>query len=612
MKIKVLIVLSFSTIISFAQQTPSFFVKIQDSNYMLIQTHDLLDNKIATFNSPNRGLNSLISKYKVYEVEHVFKNSQKTTLQNVYLVRCNDIKLMDDLNNNFSNYYTDLFDLKMEETLVIPNDFGMTGGFLEHQEELNYIRAPEAWDLTTGSSDVIIGIADNSVQPAHEDLAGKVNVVYGTNCSSCTAGSAQHGSEVSSMAAANTNNGLGMAAIGYNSTVYNGIGRANAVDALSQISGVKVINTAWVSSVFPEVYDEVVEDRKVVVVGSAGNGIHPGSTQYVNPAAFKNVISVSSIAHETNTWTDTWGNYYDTVKDNHVIQFNSDLANSHQHNDSVDIVAPGYGVLVVRPQTSLTHYVRGGGTSFASPQVSGTIALMFDVNYCIDPKEVETILKLTAVKIDTIPANLPFYGKLGAGKLDAYEAVKMSKDMAEPFGTVEVKNRILYRPWFYKLETAPYEIKMSNNNVSQGSKLKFRARQNIEILSGEYFPGSGGYVDLQINPNLDLNHCPPRPSQTGSRQTIQNTKREYNHGLIEVFPTLVINDLTLRSNSKTIERRIMSVEIYDFFGVKAFEANNVDSDQIVLNLKKLRSGIYIVKILDASNNIIHTEKIIKK
>ncbi|GAL72662.1 hypothetical protein [Jejuia pallidilutea] len=61
--------------------------------------------------------------------------------------------------------------------------------------------------------------------------------------------------------------------------------------------------------------------------------------------------------------------------------------------------------------------------------VSGTVALMLDVNYCLDPKEVETILKLTAVKIDTLPQNIQYYGKLGAGKLDAYEAVKMAKDM---------------------------------------------------------------------------------------------------------------------------------------------------------------------------------------
>lgn len=43
---------------------------------------------------------------------------------------------------------------------------------------------------------------------------------------------------------------------------------------------------------------------------------------------------------------------------------------------------------------------------------------------------------------------LQYYGKLGAGKSDAY-------------GTVEVKDRLFYCNWFYKLVTALFEIKMT-------------------------------------------------------------------------------------------------------------------------------------------------------
>jgi len=69
---------------------------------------------------------------------------------------------------------------------------------------------------------------------------------------------------------------------------------------------------------------------------------------------------------------------------------------------------------------------------------------------------------------------LQYYGKLGAGKSDAY-------------GTVEVKDRLFYCNWFYKLVTALFEIKMTNNDVSGTSRLKFIARNNIEILSGDYY-----------------------------------------------------------------------------------------------------------------------------
>ena len=81
------------------------------------------------------------------------------------------MQLMHDLNNNFSNLFPELIEI-FSETLVFPNDFGTLGGYTNvDQEELNYIRAPEAWDLTTGSENVIIGVSDNSIQPMHEGLS---------------------------------------------------------------------------------------------------------------------------------------------------------------------------------------------------------------------------------------------------------------------------------------------------------------------------------------------------------------------------------------------------------------------------------------------------------
>jgi len=209
---------------------------------------------------------------------------------------------------------------------------------------------------------------------------------------------------------------------------------------------------------------------------------------------------------------------------------------------------------------------------------------------------------------------LPFYGRLGAGRLDAYEAVKMSQDMAEPMGTVEVKDRILYRPWFYKLVTAPYEIKMTNNNVSAGSKLKFRARNNIEILSGDYSPGTGGYVDLQIDTNLALNDCPPPVSQSASKQAAQNIKTEPNSNGVDlvISPTLVIDKLNIEDYSKSKENRISSVRIYNIFGVQVFETKNNDLSKLTLNLSNLSSGIYIVKVFDNLETVVQVKKVIKK
>jgi len=403
-----------------------------------------------------------------------------------------------------------------------------------------------------------------------------------------------------------------MSSIGYNSSIYSATNNwVVGVDTLSLMPGVKVINTAWtLGNTWQDLFDEVVEDRNVVVVGSAGNWY---SSNYIYPASYGNVISVSAIGHETNSWTSIYNNFVEIFEDSHEWNVNG-VVGSFQHNDSVDIVAPAYGLLRVDPNNSNVngYFDRSSGTSYSSPIVSGTIALMFDVNYCIDPKEVETILKLTAVRIDHLPQNISYYGKLGAGKLNAFEAVKMAKDMADEYGTVEVKDRVLYRPWFYKLVTAPYEIEMSNNDVSGTSKLKFRARNNIEILSGDYFPDSGGYIDLQIDENLSLN-C-PIPLTSSSKQMENNSEKDKTESKLnfEIIPTLVTDeDVTIKNLSEE-GHKMSTITVYNFFGMEVFKTQKIKSDEVSINLQKLKTGIYVVTVFDSFGNVLHTEKIVKK
>jgi subtilisin family serine protease len=82
------------------------------------------------------------------------------------------------------------------------------------------INAPAAWARTTGAG-VLIGVVDSGVDLAHEDLAGKVaasvNCVGSNGNAGACSGSAQdddgHGTHVSGIAAADTNNGKGIAAV---------------------------------------------------------------------------------------------------------------------------------------------------------------------------------------------------------------------------------------------------------------------------------------------------------------------------------------------------------------------------------------------------------------
>ena len=83
---------------------------------------------------------------------------------------------------------------------------------------LDMIEAPCAWRLTTGNLNVIIGIADTEFEKStsagtgtHEDLVNKIPYIYGTAPSLFP-----HGTSVASIAAGWTNNGKGIASVGYN------------------------------------------------------------------------------------------------------------------------------------------------------------------------------------------------------------------------------------------------------------------------------------------------------------------------------------------------------------------------------------------------------------
>ncbi len=79
-----------------------------------------------------------------------------------------------------------------------------------------------------------------------------------------------------------------------------------------------------------------------------------------------------------------------------------------------------------------TYTGRGSGTSYATPAVTGVIALMMEANPDLDPLQIKEILKQTAERrgepFDT--SIDPFWNKdFGWGMVDAHAAVKLSFDL---------------------------------------------------------------------------------------------------------------------------------------------------------------------------------------
>ena len=335
-----------------------------------------------------------------------FPKSKQRNLQNVYEFECtcHETELYTALHKVpgiSSIEYAPKF-----ETLELPNDY--TSVFAGNWA-LDLIGAQTAWTYTTGDSAINVAISDQNYYVNHEELTGKVTYYDNTNTATKT-----HGTAVATIAAGNTNNNVGLASIGYNSSL--SLFRMNYNDMLvASYNGARVINLSWTSGCTYNQYAQLIIDEiyanGTFIVASAGNGTTcGGANNLVYPAAYNHVFAVTSVGAQDNI-ERTIGN----------------PNTRHQTNASVDICAPGHNV----PLTAAPGwYINSSGTSFAAPYVTGTVALMLSANPNLTTNEIDSVLRISATNIDSL--NSAYIGKIGAGRLNSAEAVRIAYEMGLP------------------------------------------------------------------------------------------------------------------------------------------------------------------------------------
>ena len=312
------------------------------------------------------------------------------------------------------------------------------------------INAPAAWQITTGSKDVVVAISDTGIW-SHPDLTdnfwmnpgevgldaqgkdksknkvdddgnGYVDDTLGWNFVTNTKNPRDdhfHGTHVAGIVGAGDNK-IGILGVNWkvslmavkfldsdgSGTYEGGIGTI----LYASDNGAKVINCSWGGDGYSKALREAIEyakSKNVLVVAAAGNDSTDADKTPLYPAGYdnENIISVASI-------DDSKGN---------LSGF------SNWGPKSVAIGAPGNNIYsTFNPQYSPLHrnyYLELSGTSMATPHVAGVVGLIYSVNPNLKWNEVKDIIMSTGLKAPKLKGKI-----LSESIVDAAAAVAKAKE----------------------------------------------------------------------------------------------------------------------------------------------------------------------------------------
>lgn len=490
--------------------TASLFAQSQEQGNLYVYVQDQsaipafsVDNGKTEIIIQNSGLKSILESYEVYSFDRAFPAidaiiaSNTYELERVYVLKCHgdETQLMNILSSSYSEYYDFIEVAPVTEFLYTPNDYHLLDGIHGPNYALDIINAKQAWDITTGDEEIILGIPDSGFDLTHVDLQSEYELVYPGTINDW------HGTFVSGIAAAATDNNTGMSSIGFDCKLavmsfltYSISAGLNGALQMAN-DGIKIINASWANpgySITDHNAVRLITDLGSLIVCAAGNGTEGKGNGYHYPASHQETLSVTSIDSD----------YLHAHEVNNTYQI-------HTHNDLVDVSAPGYEVISTAPGND---YWKSSGTSYAAPYVTGLAGLMLSVNSNLTPHQIKHIIKSSTLDIDHL--NEEYAGLIGTGLIDAYAAVLK----AELFNTLTLSNFDIYgtETW----NDTDTKLVDSYIHVHAGGNLTIKSsvllNQNAKIivepgasltldgayltkLDGEYWSG----IEVWGNPELD-------------------------------------------------------------------------------------------------------------
>lgn len=434
------------------------------------------------------------------------------------------------------------------EILLVPNDER-----IGDQNSLGLIQAYAAWDITKGSSDILIGVSDTGFDLDHEDLVGNlyhnegdpINGEdddgngyiddytgwdmgdYDNDPSYAARESNSHGSNVAGVISAVPNNEIGIAGIAYNSK-FLPLKLARSSDGAFSGSyetivyaadmGCDVINLSWGNPTFrseiaQSIINYAVLEQDMVVVAAAGN-----TEAELNffPASYDHVLSVAMSNSSDEKFEQATWSYY------------------------VDLMSPGQSIL----STNINdEYFYNSGSSFSSPSVAATAALVKSVFPSMSAIQIMEQIRMTTDDVYAVGSNMDYYGKLGKGRLNVLRAV--SEKGVAAMRSFDMRYTAKHGDTLYAGDTVDVMLSYVNHlraltsaKVSVQSAASYAQILNNEIVLGSLYEGDS-LLDVAIKVVLSKNA--PADSLLSFRMNYSDAEgyEDYEYFHLETAPAYV-------------------------------------------------------------------------
>jgi subtilisin family serine protease len=275
----------------------------------------------------------------------------------------------------------------------------------------SHLDSCDAWEIETGSPDIVVAICDTGLRTTHRDLlanrreglhvpslkwenaGGPIDDVngHGTACSGCAAG--------------NGNNSRGIAGVGWNL----GHRTMRVTDASSGDASLSNLTLAARRAA-------EVGDRVASVSYSGVNSSSVNTT-----GAYLRGLGALLVWAAGNESAQYGGSREDSVIVVGATDTGNQLASFSNYGSLIDVVAPGVNIRTTSSSGD-NNYTYISGTSFSCPITAGLCGLIWSRNPNLSPAQVEQILRDSCTDLGAAGPDDVF----GYGRIDAYDAMRLT------------------------------------------------------------------------------------------------------------------------------------------------------------------------------------------